>query len=348
MKFYYPNILFFLFFIPFLLIIGINGIKSKTLRKYKFINNEIPKKLRFPDNILLNKISLYLWITMFILIIIAFARPQGNPTFGNNEEQGRDIVIAVDISESMKAEDIYFYEQYENNYTKNRTRLDAAKKQISNFIGFLNGDRVSLVAFSETAFPLVPLSNDYNFFTGFLNNLNFSYNEEGGTNIEDAIGVSIKRFSKKEDLSSRIIIIFSDGESDFNNKSQIISEVKNKKIKIFTVGIGTKEGSKIPEGKDIFGNTAYKTYIGKEIITKLDEKNLNEIATLTGGKFFLLNDHDISRDLFKEISKIEPNIYKTSNNKQNKEYFQIFLILIIIIFIIDLLLPYFMKDTYVN
>jgi Ca-activated chloride channel family protein len=340
MSFVNPEYLFLLFFIPILFFIGLLGFKKFIERKRKIINISNFKKMSLEDNDNEKFLSKILWLIVISLIIISIARPISGEVFDDIEDNAKDIVFALDISDSMKARDVNLSGSYSEfsitDNMKNLSRLEAAKKVIKGIVKGLNGDRVSLIAFSDTSFPLSPLSNDYDSFYSYLNDLDYSYLNEGGTSINNALEVSEKRFINKE--STKIIIIISDGEEQ-NDKALTKSiELKKKDIKVISIGIGSREGSKILLGKDSNDEELYKTYLGQDVITKLNSELLKNISKKTNGKFFELGNENISQTIINNINKYKSNVNKIDKIRTYRDIYQVFVIIALLILIFELLI----------
>jgi Ca-activated chloride channel family protein len=347
MRFYSPLYLILLPLVIVLYIVGRQGIKSFLDRRDRYINRESFLKLKLADNTPELNTSLFLSVLIFFLIIISLARPLGPARNKEFESSGRDIVIALDISDSMKANDVNLSGSYAESIQAGGlfgiSRFEGAKKIIRNFVRQLENDRVSLVAFSGSAFPLSPLTNDYDIFLSFLNNLDFSYSESGSTNIGEAIEVAARRFKSGEKSDTKILIIISDGEDQNQGTIQKAMDAKRKNIIINTIGIGSVKGSRILIGKDFYGNEIYKKYQGQDVITSLNDKALKEIAEATGGKYFQVNDQDISRELYNQVRKVKPNNFKRVNTVEYQELFQLFLFAGIFLLTIETALPLLLK-----
>lgn len=343
MTFNNPYYLLLIFLIGFIYLVGLKGLKEFSQRREKFIAANAYKKLKLRDNLSQKYLSILIWISILILLIIALARPQFGEKVMKTEQISRDIVIAVDISDSMKATDVSLSDSYSDygqpGSLKNISRLEAAKKVINGIVRNLNGERISLVAFSENAFPLSPLSSDYSMFSSFLNNLDYTYSSGGGTNIAEAITVGSERFYDKNNLESRVLIIVSDGEEQNNEAVESAKKAFKNKVTIETIGIGSKTGSKIYTGRNLYGEPIYKTYLGEDVISKLNDNVLKDIAKITKGKYFEVKDEDISNDVITEINKIKAVRVKVNNGIQKNELFQIFVLIAIFLIMLEIFIP---------
>ncbi len=237
------------------------------------------------------------WLAVLVgltLLGIGLLRPQG----GFYEEEifgeGLDLVVALDISKSMYADDI-----------EGNSRLDVAKAILGRMVNGLRNDRLGLVVFAGETMVQSPLSYDKNAFLTFLERVNPTLLSRQGTNLAGAIQTSLDRFDMTAS-QSRAILLISDGEDENKNRLEAsIKEANRRKIQVFTVGIGSSRGGYIPEGRTWFGEVVYKRHKGKPVITKLDEKNLREIAEKTGGAYFRASDISSARDVIAGLDGIK-------------------------------------------
>lgn len=324
MKFVNYQYLLFLFLIPVLFFIGISGIKNFIKRRNQIINSGNFVKLGLENNTGEKFLSVFLWLAIITMTVIGLSRPIGGEIFTETEDNGKDIVIALDISDSMKARDVTLSGSYSEfgvrDDLKDLSRLEAAKKVIKGFVRNLEGDKVSLIAFADSAFPLFPMSNDYETFYSYLANVDYSYINEGGTDISNALNVAEKRFFNKE--KSKIIVIVSDGEEQNDKAIEKTKDLYKKGIKIITIGIGSRQGSKIYLGKSIYDENLYKTYLGQDVITKLNDQVLKDIAKQSDGKYLELGNENISDNISNFINNQKQN--NTVSTKKIKVYDELF------------------------
>lgn len=233
-------------------------------------------------------------VAAFILLGFGLMRPQG----GLSEEavigQGLDLVVALDISKSMNANDI-----------EGNSRLDVAKAILTRMLNGLKDDRLGLVVFAGETMVQSPLSYDKNAFLTFLDRVNPSLLARQGTNLAGAIQTAIDRFDTTAS-QSRVIILMSDGED--NEKERLTSAIKEaarKKIPVFTVGIGSEKGGYIPESRTWFGDIVYKRHKGQLVVTKLDETNLKEIAAGTGAAYFRASNISSAKNVIAGLEGIK-------------------------------------------
>jgi Ca-activated chloride channel family protein len=224
------------------------------------------------------------------LVLIALAQPRYGFTQQEIKQRGRDIIVAVDTSRSMLATDVA------------PNRLTRAKLMTQDLVRLLKGDRVGLIAFAGSAFLQAPLTLDYTAVINSLEELDTNVIPKGGTNIASAIAIAEQAFGKAEG-QTRALVILTDGEELDADGVAAAKKAAEHGIRIFTVGIGSSEGSLIPfrseDGKQDF----VRDVSGKPVQTRLDESRLSEIAKETGG-FYVPIGPDAAREIF--LQGIEP------------------------------------------
>ena len=219
-------------------------------------------------------LKLGLWSAGMFFLLQALATPLGKPVKVKSEAVGADVILAVDVSSSMYAQDI------------KPNRLVALKEALKQLLGRLGGDRVGLVAFAGEAVVACPLTSDYDTAALFLDKLETDSVPRDGTGLGPALRTCLDKFSEPG-KRGRIIILATDGED--NQASDAITQAKRAAdlgIPVYTLGIGTPGGAYVPDRPDIFGRVMAKMYKGKPVRTKLDDKTLKKIASVTGGQYF--------------------------------------------------------------
>lgn len=227
------------------------------------------------------------WITKSLLVLIALtavvsatARPQFNlpgeaPKKQEFQRSGRDVCFVIDVSKSMLAEDL------------KPNRLERARLWVSDVLETVRGDRVGIVAFAGTAIVKCPLTHDYAFARLQLESLSPSNVTRGGTNIGDAVRLALDEVFDDKDPSFKDIILITDGEDQESLPVQAAEKAGSQGVRLITIGIGDESaGARIPI-TDENGRRTFVTYQGKEVISRLDTKTLQDMALATpGGAFF--------------------------------------------------------------
>ncbi len=250
-------------------------------------------------------------------VIVAMARPQTTNEQVEQWSEGIDIMLTIDISESMRIEDF------------KPNRLEAAKDVATNFVSGRFQDRIGLVIFSGDAYSRAPLTTDYELLHGYIGEISFEQIENSGTAIGSALAVSTNRLRESES-KSKVLILLSDGDNTAGNIDPITAAklASAYNIKIYTIAIG-KEG-KVPFGQDFFGQTRY-------VENTLDETNLREIAKIGNGKFYRVSDKQALEAVFSEIDELEKAEIKESRYSDITDYYVIYLKWAILFFLLWLL-----------
>ena len=265
------NSLYLLPLIPILVIGYIFIFRQKRNALQRFAQSEILERLVSVS--MRKQIAKASFLMLSILFIIfALVQPKWGYHWEEVHRRGIDIVIAVDTSRSMLADDVQ------------PNRLEAAKREVKDLLNVLGGDRIGLVAFAGSAFISCPLTSDYGAFRLFLDDLDTNTIPQGGTAIGEAIRKSISAFEGKLKKYKAIILI-TDGEDHESNPIEAAKEAKGQGIVIYTIGIGKKEGSYISITNEKGEKVLLKDKEGQVVKSRLDETTLNNIATETGGAY---------------------------------------------------------------
>ncbi len=257
--------------------------------------------------------------TYFFLMIIALL----GPSFGNSKKEikviGKDIMIAIDLSESMNANDIQ------------PSRLEKIKFELKKIIDEFNSDRIGIIMFSNEAYIQCPLTYDKNALNLFIETLNTGLVPNSGTDFGPPLDLSLDKLLadkiQKND-KSKIIILISDGEDFGENTYEIVDKIKESSIKLFTVGIGTAQGTRITLRNGLFK----KDKDGKEVITKLNSTSLKKIANETKGKYFeISNQINQINGMIYELKEITGDIIdsKFMDVTKNKYFYFLFVALML-------------------
>ncbi len=221
--------------------------------------------------------EIWLQLLGLALAIVSLAQPRWGYTFEDVKRKGLDLLIAVDTSRSMLSNDVQ------------PNRLERVKLAIQDLIDELQGDRVGLIAFAGRAFLQAPLTIDYDAVIEAVNDLDTKTIPEGGTNISSAITLATQSFGKSA-MGNRALIIFTDGEELSGDAVKTAKAAADAGVRIFTVGVGTPQGSLIPVTGDNGETSFVKDSAGQVVKSKLDDKRLREIAEATGGFYLHLEN----------------------------------------------------------
>jgi Ca-activated chloride channel family protein len=266
-----------LLIIPFLVAIFVRAEGRAAMRLRKFVSERLLPDLARTVDHRRRHIRFALVFLGLALAITALAKPRLGYTYEDAKRKGLDLILAADTSRSMLSNDVP------------PNRLQRVKLAMQDLINELQGDRVGLVAFAGRAFLQAPLTIDYDAAVEAINDLDTNTIPEGGTNISEAIDLAVRTFGKSA-IGNRAVIIFTDGEELSGDALKTAKAAADAGVRIFTVGVGTPEGSLIPLSGEGGGTTFVKDSKGQVVKSKLDEKRLKEIAESTDGFYVHLED----------------------------------------------------------
>lgn len=260
-------------------------------------------------------------------IIVGIARPQYGSKLKKVKREGIELVIALDVSNSMMAEDIQ------------PNRLDRSKMAISRLVDKLKDDKIGLIVFAGDAYTQLPITSDYNSAKLFLNSVNTQIVPKQGTAIGSAIGLGIRSFTP-DSKANKAIIIITDGENHEDDAVSAAKEAAENGIVVHTIGMGLPQGSPIPVLRN--GQKEYlKDNQGNVVITKLDEVMLEKIATEGDGVYVRANNAQVGLStLFDEINKLEKTEMDSLVYSDYEDQFQYFFVIGMIL----MLLEFFVLD----
>ena len=291
--------------------------------KIKNIDKNIPVNF---DKILIKFLLRSIYFCLFILSILG-------PSFGESKKEieivGKDIMIAIDLSESMNANDIQ------------PSRLEKIKFELKNIVKEFYSDRIGIVMFSNDAFVQCPLTYDKNALNLFIETLNTGLVPNTGTDFGPPLKISLDKLknndSKPNTNKSKIILLISDGEDFGENTDQHINNIKNSSIKLFTLGIGTEKGITLISSN----GKIKKDQNGDDVITKLNSISLKKIASMTNGKYYeITNNKNEIKQLINQINSLEGNIQDSIKLDISKNKYHYFLLIGIFLFVIDFLFTF--------
>ena len=319
--------LFYLFLLlPFLvglfIFFNISLKKSATKLAGKNINTVLPYYTEGQK-----WISLLFYTMGFILLIIALARPRWGIENISTDLKGRDVLVMIDVSFSMAVPDVI------------PNRMELAKKYINELLDSGTEDRIGLMVFSSDSELLVPVTHDYAAVSFFLESMYPGMIGKGGTDIGNALVAGIKSFDDT-DFSNKMIILITDGE-DLEGKVKNNEDfIKDSDIRIFTVGIGTKNGEPIPLRNDKGEIESYvKAPNGTHVVSKLDEALLSRIAEITGGSYMRTGGKSGELvEFINRIKNVKSKNFDKTNFTQKKDQYVMFLGIALFLFCLGFVL----------
>lgn len=315
---------FFLLFIPIALFIWYFFKNKKNTGEIVFSDLHSLEKTKTIKNKLIHLTYLFK-ICALILLIIALARPQSSTNWEESTTEGIDIILSMDISGSMLAEDL------------KPNRLEASKEVAMDFISKRANDRVGLVIFSGESFTQCPLTTDHNVLINLFKDVKSGMVEDG-TAIGMGLATAVNRL-KESDAISKVIILLTDG---VNNKGVVApftaAEIAKKfGIRVYTIGVGTEGYAPYP----------FQTPFGiqyQDVEVQIDEETLQNIATVTDGKYFRATNNSKLKEIYKDIDKLEKSKIEVTEFHKRSEEFNKFAIPALLL----LVLGFILEKTYLK
>ncbi len=330
MSFYSITFLFLLILLPLVMVAAYAQARARARARHVFAPPELLERFSNIEPAGRSRARAILVIIALGLLVVGFARPQGGERTLEEEVEGIDIVLAIDISRSMLARDLY------------PNRLNAIKEVVYDFVDSSIGDRIGIVAFAGDATVVCPLTTDHGSVVSFIDRLDTNEPIRQGTGIGNAIHLAVNRFRDSE--AGRVLILLTDGE---NNKGldpiEAAEEAADAGVRVYTVGIGTPAGSPLPEdeSRPLFGAEKYRRDSqGETIMVGLDESTLREIARMTGGRYFTAANQMEVRTLYNRIAHEGATQFQTRRIVRRDELAPYFLLLACLFLIMEAFYAY--------
>ena len=320
-------IYFYLFaLIPLVVAFFLFNLYWKRKQQAAFADLALFEKLSPEQSVFKSSLKLLITIAAISMVIIALVNPKMGTKMETVKRQGIDIVFAIDISKSMLAQDIA------------PSRLEKTKQLVSQIINQLVNDRVGIVGYAGSAYPVLPMTTDYSIAKMYLQSMNTNMVSSQGTAFNDAIKLSVDYFDIKD--TSKLIILVSDGEDHGDGAEEAIEMAKEKGVRIVTIGVGTEKGALIPL-KDSKGNISgyKKDQNGENVITKLYPAVLQNIATQTKSKYIVGGaTKEVVEEVKKALDKIEKSEFESQQIADFEAQYQWFLAFGFLLLLADIFL----------
>ena len=318
-----PLVLIFIIFIPAFVLILTR--RRRTDPTFLFSSRELVEDLKPTLRQRFSKLPVFLRTFAIAIMLVALARPQSVIEGTKTISEGVDIVLALDTSTSMLAEDFMVA-------GKRINRFDLVKDVVKEFIKKRKDDRIAMVAFAARAYSVCPLTTDYAWLNENLDRVRIGMIEDG-TAVGSALASSVNRLRSSK-TKSRVVILLTDGVNNAGNISPIVAAEAAKAlgVKVYTIGVGTKGLSPYPF-KDIYGRIVYQN-----IPIQIDEEVLKKIASLTGGRYYLASDSETLRKIYDDINRLEKSNIEHFGYREYGELFFYFLIPGLMILALEMLL----------
>ena len=322
LRFEDPIYLWMLLIIPILILMRFIVWRKRKRNLRKFGDPSLLKEMMPDVSKYRPTIKFCLLLSAITILIFMIARPQVGAKISHEKREGIEVLIALDISNSMLAQDVI------------PSRLEKSKLLIEDLVDHFTNDKVGLVVFAGDAFVQLPITNDYVSAKMFLQNINPSLITTQGTDLARAISLSQSCFTQREHIG-RAIIVITDGEDHEGGALEAAREAYKKGINVFILGVGTSKGAPIPDG-----NGGYlKDNSGQTVLSALNEQMCQQVAKAGNGVYIHVdNTSDAQERLNKELSKLQSGISDTVVYSEYNEQFQIFGIILLLLLIVETIL----------
>lgn len=323
MTFRYPYLLLLAIPIALLLLAALRHPSSRAVLHFPVAHRRLKLNVR--------QLLLPIWFPFFlrlagiIFLLLAVARPQTSTSHQRRLTEGIDVMVALDVSQSMTIEDVG---------QDDRNRLDVAKETVKKFIAGRRDDRIGFLVFSGEGITLCPPTLDYDYLLSTVEQADVNQLKDG-TAIGDAIATSVNRL-KTSTAKSRVVILITDGDNNMGSIAPLTAGeiATGYGVKVYAIALGTEGLVSYPDYVNFFGVTKK---VHRQTTSTINPTLLMKIAEESGGKFFRAADSDSLQRVFEEIDKLERNKVETKDRVIWEEHFQKFLIVALTLFLLDLL-----------
>ncbi|MGC4040835.1 MAG: VWA domain-containing protein [Flavobacterium sp.] len=298
----------------------------KRKKQREFGDLDLIKKLSPERSVFKPILKLAVVLLAMTCLIIGLVNPKIGTKMETVKREGIDIIFAIDVSKSMLAEDVA------------PNRLEKSKQLVSQIINNLGNDRIGIIAYSGSAFPVLPITTDYSVAKMFLQTMNPGMISAQGTSIDDAINLATT-FVDKKDKTNKLLVIITDGEDHSDNAVDAAEEAKKMGLKIMTIGVGTEKGGTIPLKRNGVVESFQRDKDGEVVITKRNAEVLKTIAKASGGGYVDGNSTKEVLDYLKNaLDNIQKTEFESSQMADFKSQFQWFLAFGFFLLLLDVFL----------
>ena len=305
--------LFLLILLPLIVLVFLANLYWKRKKQREFGDLKMVKKLSPESSLFKPVLKLIVLLLAFLGLIFALVNPKIGTKMETVKREGIDIVFAMDVSRSMLAEDVA------------PNRLEKSKQLVSQIIKQLGNDRIGIVAYAGSAFPVLPITTDYGVARMFLQSMNTEMVSSLGTSLDEAIELSLTYFDDKS-KTSKLLILISDGEDHSEGAESMAEEANKAGMKIITVGIGTEKGANIPLKRNGIVEGYQKDNNNEIVVTKLNRPILESIAKATKGGYVNGNNtKEVVEYIKGTLDKIQKTEFESTEMADYQSQFQWFL-----------------------
>lgn len=321
MIFAQPQYLFLLLLLPVFFIVQAVVMKLRQKRIRRFGDEALVTKLMPSYSRAKVWLRLSLFAVAFFFFVVGISRPQMGAVLKEHNIRGAEVMVVLDVSNSMLAED----------YSPNR--LERAKLAISRVVDKLRDDRIGLIVFAGSSFVQLPVTTDYVSAKMFLNSISTESVPVQGTAMGDAIGTALRSFSAQSD-KSRAIIVITDGENHEDDPVAAATQAAEMGVRVFTIGVGSPEGKMIPVG----GGDYLKDRDGNPVVTRLDESVLQDVAAAGKGLYVRAGNSEFGLNpIIEEIARMDDEEYSSVVFEEYDELYMYFFAMAFLFLVIEML-----------
>jgi Ca-activated chloride channel homolog len=320
-RFENENILYLLFIIPILFLGYYFYFANFKNRLSRFGNPDLIKQLTpyYSASKPFLKFSILMFIVL--LLVISLARPQFGSKLKEAKREGIELIIALDVSNSMMADDIA------------PNRLGRAKQAINSLVGKMTDDKIGFIVFAGDAYTQLPITADYTSAKMFLANISTDIVSKQGTAIGKAIELGMRSFTPDKE-SSKVMVIISDGENHEGDAVEVARQANEKGVLVYTVGMGSARGALIPAKN---GSGFIKDRQGNPVTTHMNSEMLNKIANAGGGKYYSISEGSVGLSkLYNELGKLQKTEIESQVYSEYDDQYSYFVAFAVLLLILDL------------
>ena len=315
-----PQYLYLLVLVFVLALIRLFTYRNQRKRLRKFGDPTLLRQLMPEVSRIRPSLKFWLLIAVLALLIVVLARPQFGTRISHEKRSGIETIIAIDVSNSMRAEDV------------EPSRLDRSKMMVENLVDNFTNDKIGLIVFAGEAFIQLPITSDYVSAKMFLSSIDPSMVQAQGTDLAAAINMAAHSFTQQDHIGKAIIVI-TDGEDHEGGAIEAAKEAREKGMHVYVLGVGSTKGSPIPDG-----NGSYmKDQTGQTVMSALNEQMCREVAQAGGGAYIHVeNNSGAQRLLDEELDKLEKRETDTTIYSEYDEQFQAVAIVALLLLLLEL------------
>ena len=313
-------------YLPLLLLVPLFPLGYAVLRRLR-----LRRIRRFGDEALVGQlmpswsgakgwIRTILFSLAFLFFVIGLARPQIGAKLSEHKTRGAEVMVVLDVSNSMLAED----------YSPNR--LERAKLAIGRIVDKLQQDRIGLIVFAGTSFVQLPITTDYVSAKMFMNNISTESVPIQGTAIGEAILTAVRGFSAESE-KSRAVIVITDGENHEDDPVEAARTAASMGVKVYTIGVGSAEGQPIPVNGELLRDRS-----GEIVVTRLDEQTLRDVAAAGGGAYVHAGNEEFGLNpILDDIRRMEAEEFNSIVFEEYDEQYMYFFGIALVLFVLEML-----------